>query len=298
MTIKALRTDDTRFGDLPDWPYRPKYLETMPGFEDLRMHYVDEGPADAPVYLCLHGEPTWSYLYRRMIPVFLETNARVVALDWFGFGRSDKPVDDAVYTWDFHRESLLRFIETLQLTDITLVVQDWGGLLGLTVPADMADRISGLLIMNTAFGIGETPSQGWIDWKDYVARTPDLAVGKLMGRSCPHLSEDEVAAYDAPFPDSSYKAGVRTFPALVPVTPDMDGVSVSKTARSWWSEEFNGHSFMAIGANDPVLAAVMPSVHDSINGCPEPLIVSEGGHFLQEWGEEVARAAIASWTDH
>ena len=113
MTIKALRTDDTRFGDLPDWPYRPKYLETMPGFEDLRMHYVDEGPADAPVYLCLHGEPTWSYLYRRMIPVFLETNARVVALDWFGFGRSDKPVDDAVYTWDFHRESLLRFIETL-----------------------------------------------------------------------------------------------------------------------------------------------------------------------------------------
>ena len=130
------------------------------------------------------------------------------------------------------------------------------------------------------------------------ARSPDLAVGKLMGRSCPHLSEDEVAAYDAPFPDSSYKAGVRTFPALVPVAPDMDGVSVSKTARSWWSEEFSGHSFMAIGAKDPVLAAVMPSVHDSINGCPEPLIVSEGGHFLQEWGEEVARAAIASWTDH
>ena len=143
----------------------------------------------------------------------------MIAPDWFGFGRSDKPLDDAIYTWDFHRESLLRFIEALELTDITLVVQDWGGLLGLTVPADMADRVSGLLIMNTAFGVGQTPSQGWTDWKEYVARTPDLAVGKLMGRSCTHLSEAEVAAYDAPFPDVSYKAGVRTFPSLVPYLP-------------------------------------------------------------------------------
>jgi len=217
-----------------------------------------------------------------MIPVFLEIDARVVALDWLGFGRSDKPVDDAAYTWDFHRDSLLRFIEALDLTDITLVVQDWSGLLGLTVPIDMADRVSGLLIMNTAFGVGQTPSQSWTDWKDYVARTPDLAVGKLIARSCTHLSEAEVAAYDAPFPDVSYKAGVRTFPALVPISPDMDGVSVSKTARSWWSEEFDGRSFMAIGANDPVLASVRPNLHKSIKGYPEPLILSKGGHFLQK----------------
>jgi haloalkane dehalogenase len=297
MTVKALRTDDSRFESIPDWPYQPRYVEDLTGYDGLRMHYVDEGPEDASVFLCLHGEPTWSYLYRRMIPVFLGSGARVVAPDFFGFGRSDKPVEDSVYTWDFHRGSLLAFIERLDLDDITLVVQDWGGLLGLTVPADMPDRVARLLIMNTAFGTGSEPSQGFVEWRDYVANTPDLAVDRLMARSCPHLSPDEAAAYEAPFPGPEYKAGVRTFPSLVPTSPEMDGVAVSKRALKWWSTEFDGDSFMAIGEADPVLAAVMPAIHDRIKGCPPPLVIPEAGHFVQEWGDRVAEAAVAAWAE-
>ncbi|MDH4119959.1 MAG: haloalkane dehalogenase [Acidimicrobiia bacterium] len=296
MSIEALRTDDSRFESLPDWPYRPKYVDDLAGYEGLRMHFVDEGPADAPVFLCLHGEPTWAYLYRRMMPVFLDRGMRVVAPDFFGFGRSDKPVDDAVYTWDFHRNSLLRFIEALDLTDMTLVVQDWGGLLGLTIPVDMAERVSGLLIMNTGLGVGVAPSEGFVAWRDYVARTPDLAVGKLIARGTPHLTEAEIAAYDAPFPGPDHKAGVRRFPAIVPTDPSMAGVDTSKAAARWWSEDFDGHSFMAIGLADPVLGGpVMHRLRNLIRGCPEPLEVPEGGHFLQEWGAGIAEAALDTW---
>lgn len=295
MSIAALRTDDSAFAGLPDWSYEPRYVEDLSGYEGLRMHYVDEGPADGPVMLCLHGEPTWSYLYRRMIPVFLEAGYRVVAPDFFGFGRSDKPTDDAVYTWDFHRNALLGFIRRLDLQDLTLVVQDWGGLLGLTVPVDEGDRIAGLIIMNTGFGVGTTPSEGFVEWRDFVARTPDLGVGRLMARSCRHLTGDEITAYDAPFPGPEYKGGVRTFPALVPTDPAMDGVEVSRAAVKWW-EQFDGRSFMAIGMQDPVLGAeVMHRVHRHIKGCPPPLEIEDGGHFLQEWGDQVARAALEAW---
>ena len=293
---KALRTDDQRFADLPDWPYQPRYIDDLTGYEGLRLHYVDEGPPDSEeVYLCLHGEPTWAYLYRRMIPVFLESGARVVAPDFFGFGRSDKPVDDDVYTWDFHRGSLTGFIERLDLMDMTLVVQDWGGLLGLSLGADMNERIGGAIVMNTAFAVGGSPSQGFLDWRDYVARTPDLDVGRLMARSVPHLTPEEAAAYGAPFPDIEYKAGVRTFPQLVPTDPGYAGVEISKMALSWWSNDFDGRAFMAVGANDPVLAEVMPWMQQRIRGCPEPLVLDEAGHFVQEWGDVVARAALASW---
>ncbi len=295
VIIEAVRTDEDRFTDLPDWPYEPEYVEDLSGYEGLRMHYVDEGPKNGEVFLSLHGEPTWAYLFRRMLPLFLESGARVVAPDFFGFGRSDKPVDDEVYTWDFHRGSLTAFIQRLDLTDITLVVQDWGGLLGLSLGADMTDRISGLLIMNTAFAVGGKPTQGFLDWRDFVARTPDLDVGRLMKQTCPHLNEEEVRAYDAPFPDDTYKAGVRRFPAIVPTDGDADGVDISKKALRWWANEFKGRSFMAVGARDPILASVMPWVHDRINGCPEPLILEGAGHFVQEWGEEVAVAALSQW---
>lgn len=295
MTLEALRTDDSRFSNLPDWPFQPHYFDDLGGYEGLRMHYVDEGPVDAPVYLCLHGEPTWAYLYRKMIPVFLESGARVVAPDFYGFGRSDKPVNDTDYSWDFHRDSLLRLIEHLDLSNVTLVVQDWGGLLGLTVPVDMPDRVSGLLVMNTGFGTGAPPTEGFIAWRDFVANTPDFDVGRLMSRSCTHLSDAEVAAYDAPFPSPDHKAGVRTFPALVPTSATMAGVDVSKKAVEWWSTEFDGRSFMAIGEADPVLASVMPLIHGIVKGCPEPLVLPDAGHFVQEWGAEVARAALAEW---
>jgi pimeloyl-ACP methyl ester carboxylesterase len=296
MTIDALRTDDSRFDNLPGWPFPPRYLETLPGYEGLRMHYIDEGPVEAPVFLCLHGEPTWAYLYRRMIPVFLDAGMRVVAPDFYGFGRSDKPVDDATYTWDFHRNALLRFVEALDLTDITLVVQDWGGLLGLTLPVEFPDRIDGLLIMNTAFGVGGTPSEGFVAWQDFVARVPDLDVGRVLANTTPHLTEEEIAAYDAPFPGPEYKAGVRTFPALVPTDPAMDGVEGSRQAMSWWRDEFAGRSFMAIGIQDRILGAdVMERVHGVLGGCPEPMRVEDAGHFVQEWGEPVAREALAAW---
>ena len=297
MPIEALRTDDDRFADLPGWPYEPRYLDHLTGYDSLRMHYVDEGPRDARVFLCLHGEPTWAYLFRRMIPVFVEAGYRVVAPDLFGFGRSDKPVDDAAYTFDFHRISLVRFIEALDLTDIALVVQDWGGLLGLTLPVAIPDRISGLIVMNTTFATGATPTEGFISWRDYVARTPNLAVDRLMARSVAHLSAEEAAAYEAPFPTAAHKAGVRTFPALVPTDASMPGVEVSRMAVRWWSEQFAGKSFMAIGMQDPVLGApVMDRVHQAIKGCPEPLRLEDAGHFVQEWGEQVARAALDSWS--
>ena len=294
----TLRTDDSRFDGLPDWPYAPHYIDSLPGYGGMRMHYVDEGPAGAPVFLCLHGEPTWAYLYRRMIPVFLESGARVVAPDFFGFGRSDKPVADSAYTWDFHRNALVAFVETLDLTDITLVVQDWGGLLGLTLPIEFPERIGRLLIMNTGFGVGSKPSDGFVAWQEFVANTPDFDVGRLIAGGTPHLTAEEVAAYDAPFPGPQYKAGVRTFPSLVPTNPEMDGVAVSRQAMQWWREEFDGASFMAIGMMDPVLGApVMERVHAVIRGCPEPMRIEDAGHFVQEWGEPVARAALEAWDD-
>jgi pimeloyl-ACP methyl ester carboxylesterase len=230
---EVLRTPDERFNELPDFPYAPNYLDNLEGYEGLRMHYMDEGPRDAAnVFLCLHGEPTWSYLYRKMIPVFTAAGHRVVAPDYFGFGRSDKPVPDDVYQFDFHRDSLLAFIAQLDLSSLTIVCQDWGGLLGLTLPMEIPDRISRLLIMNTALGTGDVKlSEGFVAWRNYVQDTPDFDVGRLMKRSCPLLTDGEIAAYNAPFPDARYKAGVRRFPAMVPDNPQAPGAELSRRAR-------------------------------------------------------------------
>lgn len=296
--VDALRTADERFADLPGYPFAPRYAEDLPGFDGLRMHYLDEGPRDAQdVFLCLHGQPTWSFLYRRMIPIFTAAGHRVVAPDMFGFGRSDKPVDDAVYTFDFHRGALMALIGRLELRNVTLVCQDWGGLLGLTMPMDMPGRFSRLLVMNTTLGTGDQPlSPGFIAWRDWSNRNPDMAVGKLLGRACPHLTPAETAAYDAPFPNADYKAGVRRFPNLVPDRLDAPGAALSRRARDWLSAAWSGRSFMAIGMQDPVLGApVMEALRRTIRGCPPPYGVAEGGHFLQEWGEDVAREALAAF---
>jgi pimeloyl-ACP methyl ester carboxylesterase len=300
-TIEALRTPEARFAELPDFPFQPTYFDDLPGYEGLRAAVIDAGPADAEhVFLCLHGEPSWSYLYRKMIPVFLGAGARVVAPDFFGFGRSDKPVDDAIYTFHFHRDFLIQLIERLDLTNITLVVQDWGGLLGLTLPthADMRRRITRLIVMNTAIATGEGASKGFLAWRAYAASQPDLPVGALMARATPMLSQAEIAAYDAPFPDMRYKAGVRAFPQIVMVTPDMPGVAESRDAAKFWSTEWSGQSFMACGGADPVFSvAHMERLRTTIRGCPPPLVLPEAGHFVQEWGTEIATAAIASFGD-
>ncbi len=288
-----MRTPEARFALLPGFPYPPRYLE----WRGLRAHYVDQGQGGR-TYLCLHGEPTWSYLYRRMTPPFLATGARVVAPDFIGFGRSDKPQEESFYTFDMHRAFLLEFIERLDLSRITLVVQDWGGLLGLTLPMEMPERFERLLVMNTALGTGDVPlSEGFVAWRAYVNKTPDLPCGKLMQRTCPHLTAEEAAAYDAPYPDIASKAGARAFPNLVPDRSDAPGAAISRRARDWWMNSWHGESFMAIGATDPVLGPpVMNALRKIIRNCPEPYLHAKGGHFLQEWGEDIAAEALKRWT--
>ena len=296
--MKILRTPEERFAKLPGFAFAPHYFENLRGYDGIRIHYLDEGAREAKqVFLCLHGEPTWSYLYRKMIPVFTAAGHRAVAPDFIGFGRSDKPVDDAVYTFGFHREMLLRFVEALDLRNITLVCQDWGGLLGLTIPMDMPGRFTRLLVMNTALATGDIPlGAGFLAWRAFAAMNPDLDVAKLMARACENLSSEECAAYAAPFPDVGYKAGVRRFPKMVPESPDAEGAEVSRRARQWWKTEWNGQAFMAVGMKDPVLGApAMKYLREQIRDCPPPMELPQGGHFVQEWGEEIATRALQAF---
>ena len=299
--IEALRTPEDRFLGLPGLSFAPRYVDGLPGYESLRVHYLDERPtgvASGRTVLCLHGQPTWCYLYRKMIPSFLAAGHRVVAPDLLGFGRSDKPVDDGLYTFSFHRGMLMRFLESLDLRRVTLVVQDWGGLLGLTLPMEYPDRIDRLIVMNTGLGIGRSLGPGFDAWKAFVAEKPDFDIGKLMKRSVAGLTDAEAAAYDAPFPDRRYRAGVRRFPALVPVEPGMDGIEVSQRAAQFFRERWSGRTFMAIGMQDPVLGPpVMHALAKIIRGCPPPLEVPQAGHFVQEHGAAVAEAALAAFGD-
>ena len=302
MAINALRTPDDRFENLPGWDYAPNYIDDLPGYEGLRMHYVDEGAKDGITFLCIHGEPSWAYLFRKMAPVFLGAGRRFVAPDMFGFGRSDKPVDDATYTYHFHRNALLGFVERLDLKNVCPVVQDWGGLLGLSLPMEAPERYTRLIVMNTGLPAGENAGEGFAMWRAYCKANPDLDVAALMQRATPILSDEEAGAYAAPFPDQTYKGGVRRFPELVmlkgaegeELTPDAtEGVETSLRARKFWSEDWTGDSFMAIGMQDPVLGPpAMAFLRSQIKNCPEPMEVADAGHFVQEWGEPIAKAAL------
>ena len=287
--MKALRTADERFVGLPGFAFQPHYTE----YEGLRIHHLDEGPRDAPVTaLCLHGNPSWSYLYRHMIPVFSAAGLRVVAPDLIGFGRSDKPARDEDHSFDFHRGMLLDLVERLDLKNVLLVCQDWGGLFGLTLPMAMPDRFTRLLVMNTGLGTGRL-TEGIRQWRAYSNTQPDLPVGKLIRRGKADMSDAEAAAYDAPFPDASYKAALRAFPTLVPDGDNAPGAALSREAATFWRERWAGDSFMAIGMTDPVLGPpAMQSLHKLIRNCPPPLEVPQAGHFVQEWGAPIAKAAL------
>ena len=287
--MQALRTPDDRFDGLPGYAFAPRYTE----YAGLRVHHLDEGPADAAVtVLCLHGNPSWSYLYRHMIPVFTAAGLRVVAPDLLGFGRSDKPVAESAHSFDLHRGMLLDFVERLDLKNILLVCQDWGGIFGLTLPMDLPGRFTRLLVMNTGLGTGQL-TEGFRQWRAYSNSQPDLAVGKLIQRGKRDMSAAEAAAYDAPFPDASYKSALRAFPNLVPDGDNAPGAAISRQALAFWRDEWAGDSFMAIGMQDPVLGApAMQWLRQVIRNCPPPLEVAEGGHFLQEWGAPIARAAL------
>lgn len=301
--MEFLRTDDARFRDLVGYAFAPRYVDDLPGYEGLRVHYLDEGPSGATeVFLCLHGQPAWSYLYRKMIPVFAGAGYRVIAPDLLGFGRSDKPTDEQAYTFHFHRNMLCALIERLDLRRITLVCQDWGGILGLTIPPAMPDRFDRLLVMNTALPVGELLGEGFDRWRAYNRSRPDLDIAALMLRSQPGMTEVEAAAYAAPFPDARYKAGVRRFPELVMTAPGMAGIKEASRARRFWREEWTGHTFMAVGMRDPVFGPpVMAALRDTIRGCPEPMEVPDGGHFVQERGDQIASVALSTFrsgTDH
>ncbi|HYF43517.1 MAG TPA: tRNA adenosine(34) deaminase TadA [Ramlibacter sp.] len=303
----ALRTPEARFAGLPGYPWAPNYLSDLPALAGLRMHYLDEGPPirqaqshrqaqdDRGItWLCLHGNPAWSYLYRRMIPVFLEAGHRVVAPDLVGFGKSDKPKKDGAHRFSWHRQVLLEFVERLDLANVILVVQDWGGLLGLTLPMEAPGRYRGLLVMNTALGTGDVPlSPGFVAWREMCAKNPEFDVARLFSRGNPHMTPEECAAYNAPFPDRGHRAALRAFPPMVPEFADSDGAEVSRRAREFWRDQWDGRTFMAVGAQDPVLGVpVMQHLRRQIRGCPEPLVLEQAGHFVQEHGAALAEHAV------
>jgi haloalkane dehalogenase len=284
----VLRTPDECFSSLPGFAFEPHYLSELQGYEGLRMHYVDEGSRRSEsVLVCCHGQPTWSYLFRRVITNFVAAGRRVIAPDLFGFGRSDKPADERVHTFEFHRGALKMFLETLDLRQVTLVVHDFGGYLGLTLPMEMPDRIVGLLIMNTFLGTGDVLlGRGFQDWRAWSNSRPDMNIGRLMGRACPHLTAGEAAAYDAPFPEARYKAGVRSLPNIVPDSVDAPGAAISRDARNWLSQSWHGESLMVIGMRDPVVRpSHMRLLGTWVNGLKNYVELPEAGHFVPEWGE-------------
>jgi tRNA(adenine34) deaminase len=291
----ALRTPDAAFATLPDYPWAPRHVNDLPSVAGLRMHYLDEGPKDASLtWLCLHGNPAWSYLYRKMIPIWLAAGHRVVAPDLIGFGKSDKPKKDGFHQFEVHRQSLLELIDRLDVQRVVLVVQDWGGILGLTLPMAAPKRYKGVLVMNTTLATGEAPlSAGFLAWRDWCQSQPQFDVGKLFARGNRCMTPAETAAYNAPFPDKGYRAALRAFPPMVPEFADSPGAAISRQAQRFWQQDWQGQSLMAIGQQDPVLGEpVMRRLQAQIRGCPEPLLLPDAGHFVQEQGAAVAEAAV------
>ena len=294
----ALRTPDAAFAHLPGYPWAPRYLSDLPSLAGLRLHYLDEGPPDPMIaprtWLCLHGNPAWSYLYRHMLPVFVQAGHRVVAPDLIGFGKSDKPKKERAHSFDGHRQVLLELVQRLDLHNVVLVVQDWGGILGLTLPMEMPERFVGLLAMNTLLATGEEPlSQGFLDWRAMCADKPLFGVGRLLARGNPQLSAAECAAYDAPFPDAGHRAALRAFPRLVPDHPQAPGAALSQAARDFWQNTWAGRSLFVAGARDPVLGVpVMQRLQHTVRGAPELVVLPQAGHFVQEHGETIALRAV------
>ena len=295
----AVRTPDAAFADLPGYPWPATYLPDMPVLNGLRMHCLDLGPQDAGItWLCLHGNPAWSYLYRKMIPVFLAAGHRVVAPDMPGFGRSDKPKKTSQHGFDWHRQVLLDMVEQLDLQRVVLVVQDWGGILGLTLPMAQPERYRGLLAMNTTLATGTQPlSAGFVAWRQMCNDKPLFDVGRLMGRGNLHLSPAECAAYQAPFPDAGHRAALRAFPNLVPEQAQDEGAELSRQAEVFWRDQWAGRSLLVVGEQDPVLGVpVMQALQQTIRQAPPLWVLPQAGHFVQEHGQAIAERAVAHFS--
>ncbi len=295
--MHKLRTPDTRFNDLPDYPFSPNYIE-IDDFEGgkLRMHYLNEGPKNGEVVLMLHGEPSWSFLYRKMIPPIVNSGCRVIAPDLIGFGRSDKPCNQDDYTYQRHLDWLANIIIRLDLTDITLVCQDWGGLLGLRLVAEHQHRFARVCAANTMLPTGDhAPSEAFSKWKAFSQEVPVFpASGIIKGATTNTLSPDVLAAYDAPYPDESYKAGARKFPLLVPMTPN-DPASQANRAAWQVLKQFQKPFLTAFSDSDPVTAGGDKIMQSLIPGCAGQAhtTIENGGHFLQEdQGEKLAEVVL------
>ena len=296
--MDALRTPDDRFAHLPDYPFEPHYAEIPDGEGGtLRVHHVDEGAPDAPVVLLLHGEPSWSYLYRHMIPVLVGAGLRAVAPDLVGFGRYDKPAVRTDYTYARHVQWLSSHVfEELDLHDITLVCQDWGGLLGLRLVAAQPDRFSAVVAANTFLPTGDgSPSEAFLNWQRFSQEVPEMPIGFIInGGSTTDLAPEVIAAYDAPFPDETYKEGARQFPLLVPTSPDDPEAPANRAA---WEvlAGFDKPFLCAFSDGDPVTAGNERHLISRIAGAAGQAhtTIAGGGHFLQEdRGPELAQVVV------
>lgn len=305
--MPIIRTPDERFAHLPGYPFEPHYAD----LGGVRMHYVDEG-TDArawqeaeqsaqtggagEVVLCLHGEPSWSYLYRKMIPI-LAAQARVVAPDLIGFGRSDKFTEPSDYSFQMHRDLLVRFLDALALERITLICQDWGGLLGLRIASELPERFARLVIMNTGLPAGDPMPRAFLAWQAFAMRSPNLPIGTIIRNGMAHgdaIPDDVIAAYEAPFPDVTYKAGAKVFPALVPTSPDLPGAAEMRRTRealSHWTKP----ALVLFSDGDPITRGGDIFFRDLIPSAKEQpfTVIKDAGHFLQEEkGEEIAQHIV------
>jgi haloalkane dehalogenase len=288
--MEVLRTPDERFADLAGYPFAPRYGSVG----GLRIHYLDEGARDAAPVLLLHGEPSWSYLYRKMIPPIVAAGHRVVAPDFVGFGRSDKPAHREDYTYQRHVDWMRGLlIDHLDLREVTLFGQDWGGLVGLRLAAEHPERFARIVMANTGLPTGDvTPGKAFLNWRRFSQETPEFPVGRLIdGATTTRLSDDVIAAYDAPFPDDTYKEGARVFPVLVPIGPDDPAAPANRASwkvLSSWQKPF----LTAFSDSDPVTAGGERVFQERVPGCQgQPhTTIAGAGHFLQEdKGEELAR---------
>lgn len=296
--MQALRTPDERFANLPDYPFQPNYIEvddTEGG--TLRLHYVDEGARNAPVVLMLHGEPTWSYLYRKMIPIVVKAGYRVIAPDLIGFGRSDKPSLRTDYTYQRHVDWIRALLTQLELKEITLVCQDWGGLIGLRLVAEQPEQFARVVAANTMLPTGDFPlGETFFKWQKLSQDIPVFATANIIQGGCTIAMHPNVlAAYDAPFPDETYKEGARQFPMLVPATPDDPATPANR--KAWESlMRFKKPFLTAFSDKDPITAAGAPVLRKLIPGCEGQAhtTIENGGHFLQEdQGEKLAEVVVA-----
>lgn len=280
--MKALRTPDSRFDNLPDYDFEPCYVTVGNG---LRLHYVDAGPRDGQVVIMIHGEPSWSFLYRHMIKNVAAAGLRVLAPDLIGFGRSDKPIQTSDYTYSRHVDWMSGWFEQMDVSDAVLVCQDWGGLIGLRLVAKYPDKFAGVIAANTMLPTGEhDPGEAFKKWQKFSQTVPEFPTGAIIrGATVKDLAPAVEMAYDTPYPDESYKAGARIFPALVPVSPDMDGALDNKAA---WSvlRKFTKPFLTAFSDKDPITKGGEKVFQKLVPGCAgQPhAVIKDSGHFLQE----------------